>query len=236
MDYKKIYQDLVDTRLSMKIDRLNQKKSGVYFEGHHIIPKSKGGTGTSTRAKNNPNIVLLTAREHFLAHWLLWRIHRDRSSALAFHKMMSSNDNQKRNISSRGYEEARLAFSETNKGNQYGKGQKKVISVEQRMKTSLTMKGRYSGEKNYFYGKKHTQESKNKISEKAKMRTMESIPSYKGVRVLYKDGNLLAEFKSNQEISDYLKIPVSGIKNVLGGSQKTTRGYEIKYKSNITMA
>jgi hypothetical protein len=108
MNYKKIYQDLVDTRLSMKIDRLNQKKSGVYFEGHHIIPKSKGGLGTSTRAKNNPNIVLLTAREHFLAHWLLWRIHRDRSSALAFHKMMSSNDNQKRNISSRGYEEFTL--------------------------------------------------------------------------------------------------------------------------------
>ena len=98
------------------------------------------------------------------------------------------------------------------------------------------MKGRYTGEKNYFYGKKHTQESRNKISEKAKMRTMESIPSYKGVRVLYKNGNLIAEFKSNQEISDYLKCPLSGIKNVLGGSQKTTRGYEIKYKSNISMA
>jgi len=107
-------------RLDKKPERLLLKKNGEYFEGHHIIPKSKGGSGTSTRPKNNPNIVLLTSREHFLAHWLLWRIHRDRSSALAFHKMLSSNKNQNRITSSRGYEEAREAFRLTNIGNQYG--------------------------------------------------------------------------------------------------------------------
>jgi hypothetical protein len=159
MDYKKIYDDLMQSRLSIKKERYVQKKQGVYFEGHHIIPKSKGGLGTSHNGVNHPNIVFLTAREHFLAHWLLWRIYRDRSSALAFHKMMSINASQDRVKSSKGYEEARSAFSETNKGNQYGKGQVKIISEEQKRRQSDLMRGRHSGENNPFYGKKHSIET-----------------------------------------------------------------------------
>jgi hypothetical protein len=163
MNYNKIYEDLMSTRFIKKIDRIKEKKLGAYYEGHHIIPKSKGGLGYSNRPKNNSNIVLLTAREHFLAHWLLWRIYRDRSTALAFHKMMSINKLQKRAKSARGYEEARLAFSKTNKGNSYGKGQVKVISEEQKKKQSEIMKGRYIGDKNPFYGKNHTNETLEKL-------------------------------------------------------------------------
>ena len=148
MDYKKIYDNFMQDRLEKKPNRLIQKKNGDYFEGHHVLPKSKGGSGNSSRPKNNPNIVLLTAREHFLAHWLLWIIHRDRSSALAFHKMLSSNKNQNRITSSRGYEEAREAFRLTNLGNQYGKGQTRVMSEEQKKKQSDFMKGRYVGNLN----------------------------------------------------------------------------------------
>jgi len=148
MDYKKIYDNLMNDRLEKKSERLILKKEGFYFEGHHIIPKYKGGSGNSSRPKNNPNIVLLTAKEHFLAHQLLWRIYRDRPSALALHKMVSCNKNQKRIISSKDYEEARLAFRETNMGNQYGKGVKKVVSEEQKRKQSQIMKGRNTGENN----------------------------------------------------------------------------------------
>ena len=35
-----------------------------YTENHHIIPKSLGGSNDSD------NLVALTAREHFLCHWL----------------------------------------------------------------------------------------------------------------------------------------------------------------------
>jgi len=166
MNYQKIYDDLMFDRLLLKKQRHLDKKQGVYFEGHHIIPKSKGGTGNSTRALNHSNIVLLTAREHFLAHWLLWKIYRDRSSALAFHKMMSTNNYQTRSKSSRGYEEARLAFSETNKGNQYGKGVIKVISEEQKKNHSKLMKGKYTGKANPFYGKKHSEKAINKIKQR----------------------------------------------------------------------
>jgi len=148
MNYEKIYNDLMNDRLNKKPLRLKQRRNGFYFEGHHIIPKCKGGTGMSTRAKNNPNIVLLTAREHFLAHWLLWRIYGDRQMALAFHKMMSTTNNIHRVTSSRGYAEAREAFRITNMGNSYGKGVKRVVSDEQKLKQSKAMTGLMVGEKN----------------------------------------------------------------------------------------
>lgn len=125
------------SRLSAKPQRLLFKKNGDYFEGHHIIPKCKGGSGNSNRPKNNPNIVLLTAREHFLAHWLLWRIYRDRQTSLSFHKMISTNKNQNRITSSRGYQEARESFKLTNIGNQYSKGKTKIVSEEQKKKTII---------------------------------------------------------------------------------------------------
>lgn len=138
----------MQNRLEKKSERILLKKRGNYFEGHHIIPKSKGGTGNSNRPKNNQNIVLLTAREHFLAHWILWRIYQDRSTSLAFHKMLSTNNHQNRIISSRGYEEARESFRITNLGNQYSKGKTRIIGEEQKKKHSDFMKGRYVGNLN----------------------------------------------------------------------------------------
>jgi len=231
MDYQKIYDDLMSSRLLLKQERHTDKKQGGYFEGHHILPKAKGGTGTSSRGLNHPNIVLLTAREHFLAHWLLWRIHRDRSSALAFHKMMSTNNHQTRTKSSRGYEEARLAFSETNKGNQYGKGQIRVVSEEQKQRQSEVMKGRYSGIKNPFHGKTHTKETRQLIREKAVLRTSEKAPGYKGIKQVILNNTVVAEFKSSKEVAAYIGCSHSNVRHVLGGKQKAAKGYNIIYKS-----
>jgi hypothetical protein len=164
MNYNKIYDDLMFSRLLLKPQRLKEKREGKYFEGHHIIPKCKGGTGNSSRPKNNPNIVLLTAREHFLSHWLLWRIYGDRQMALAFHKMLSTTNKTKRIISSRGYEEARNAFRLTNIGNQYGLGKTRIVSEEQKKKQSEYMKGRYVGDLN----PSKRDDVKKKISDKLK--------------------------------------------------------------------
>ena len=179
----------MQSRLNEKPLRIKQKRNGFYFEGHHIIPKCKGGTGNSNRPKNNQNIVLLTAREHFLAHWLLWRMYRDRQMALAFHKMMSITKNTNRIINSKGYEEARLAFSQTNIGNQYGKNVKKIISAEQKKRQSEIMKGRYNGQKNPFYGKKHSEETLIKMrkpkSEEQKSKMSVMVKNRKKVQCLY---------------------------------------------------
>lgn len=149
MDYKKIYEDLINTRKSLQENRKLDKKQKIkYYEAHHIIPICKGGEGKTSQWRWHSNIILLTAREHFLAHWLLWRIYRDRASALGFHKMMSNTKKQNRVTNSRGYEEARIAFSESQKGNTYGRGHTKVISDEQKAKQREKMKGRFAGDNN----------------------------------------------------------------------------------------
>ena len=78
------------------------------YERHHILPRSMGGSNDSS------NIVTLTLREHFIAHWLLWKIYEkynnvmSRSAAFAFHCMCVTNS--KRITSSIGYAEARKAY------------------------------------------------------------------------------------------------------------------------------
>ena len=42
-----------------------------YTESHHVVPRSLGGPDDPT------NITKLTAREHFICHWLLTKIHRE---------------------------------------------------------------------------------------------------------------------------------------------------------------
>jgi hypothetical protein len=228
MDYNKIYNDLMFSRLLLKSERIKEKRNGSYFEGHHIIPKCKGGTGTSTRPKNNSNIVLLTAREHFLSHWLLWRIYGDRQMALAFHKMLSTTDKTKRITSSRGYEEAKEAFRTTNIGNQYGKGKTKVVTEEQKQNHSKIMKGKYVGEKNPFYNKKHTEESKEKMRQSRVGVSKDKIWNYKGKKIILKNNVIIGVFDNVKDVAKFIGCSESNVGHVLSGNQKTAKGYVIK--------
>lgn len=115
MDYKKIYDSLMLSRLALKNTRKLEKIQGKYFERHHIIPKSMGGN--KSYSISSENIVLLTAKEHYMAHYLLWSHFRNRSMALAFHKMTYSNNLlQKRKFTAKQYEAAKIAFSESQRG------------------------------------------------------------------------------------------------------------------------
>ena len=73
--------------------RLSNAPDDEYFERHHIIPRSLGGSNESD------NIVKLTAREHFIAHLLLTKMFNDAISRekmiYAFH-MMFGTDNESR--------------------------------------------------------------------------------------------------------------------------------------------
>lgn len=72
MDYKKIYQQIID-----KSRQQNRKRGdGSYYELHHIIPKCVGGKG-KRQEFDHPNLVLLTAKEHFICHKLLVEIYRN---------------------------------------------------------------------------------------------------------------------------------------------------------------
>lgn len=59
-------------------------KTQGYYEQHHVVPRSWGGLDTAD------NLVLLTAREHYIAHHLLYRAHpRDEKMALAFFMLVN---------------------------------------------------------------------------------------------------------------------------------------------------
>ena len=64
--YIKTYDQLIQ---KAKLRGLDKSKLEGYYEKHHIIPKSLGGQN------KKDNLVLLTYREHIIAHKLLIRIY-----------------------------------------------------------------------------------------------------------------------------------------------------------------
>ena len=73
MDYNKIYENLILRR--------KQTPATGYTENHHIVMRSMGGVDSLE------NLVKLTGREHWIAHLLLHKIHRNSQTAFACHMM-----------------------------------------------------------------------------------------------------------------------------------------------------
>lgn len=133
----------------------------LYLEKHHIVPKCMGGT-------NNPdNIVPLTAREHFICHWLLTKMvvdaHYSYKMKHALGRFVQSSSLQKRNTSSRHYEIARKAISDARKGRKH--------TAESREKMSISRKGKPSRNKGRTGWFKQTPEAKQRISAANKGKT-----------------------------------------------------------------
>lgn len=164
MNYQKIYDSLVQKAKSEN----RKRRKGTYYEMHHIIPCCMGGND------KKENLVLLTAREHFICHWLLVRIYPKNSKLIhAFFTMCNyRSPNQERYIpSSRTYEEAKKLFSEReisqeirdniSKGNT-GKKRTEEQLVNYRGKRDLSEETR-EGMKQRGRERRHTQEEKDKI-------------------------------------------------------------------------
>ena len=70
MDYKKIYDALMDKATEEKYERLGKHYTGeLLVERHHIQPRAHGGYDSEF------NLVPLTPREHYMAHRLLQKIY-----------------------------------------------------------------------------------------------------------------------------------------------------------------
>lgn len=95
--YTKLYYKIVN---NTKIQ--TRDKTTDYFESHHILPRCMQGKNHSG------NLVLLTAKEHFICHWLLTKMvdvpqHKMKLN-FAFVMMQRIDKNQKRIWSSGQYE------------------------------------------------------------------------------------------------------------------------------------
>jgi hypothetical protein len=211
MNYKKIYDALMRQAKA-------RPKPEEYTETHHIMPRSLGG-------ENNPeNLVALTAREHFIAHYCLWKAQEKGTEArskmaFAFHSMrMNPNGNDNRYINSRLYASHKKEFQEMNSGEnnpRYGK----IFSDETKKKMSEAQKGKtHSLEHRRKIsiankGKTFSLEARKKISESLKGRVMKeecnlkkAITSVenglitgrtKGYRLVEKTGRYVAQASIN---------------------------------------
>lgn len=152
--------ELVESKYSRWYENLIQKAQlrrtiQGYKETHHIIPRSFGGSNSKI------NLVELTAREHYIAHALLWKMKfkgvYGSKMAFAFNTFISKMTTKKRGIhhtykiSSRVYEIFRKHYSEM-------------------------LKEKYAKEGGTWVGRKHTEESKRLIGEKSKLKEFKRGP------------------------------------------------------------
>jgi len=176
MNYQKIYENLINNaKLKNRVKLKKNDKNYVYYENHHIIPKCLGGDND----KNN--LVLLTGREHYICHKLLVMIYPTNKKIIdAFHRMTYDKQGN-RNISSRDYDYAKYLKSSTPISEETkNKMKKHIFTEEHKRKLSESHKGlKYENRilpwendssLNPFFGKKHTEAAKKKMSESAKKR------------------------------------------------------------------
>jgi hypothetical protein len=144
MNYSRIYESLI-------LDAKNNPKQDPYKETHHIVPLCMGGLDDKL------NLVELTARQHYLAHWLLYKMYRTTELVHAWHSMSRIGTGQEsRNVNSHLF--------------QYCKKERSRLLSEQ-----------YSGQGNNFFGKHHSEKTKKLLSEKHKgkiYKTPEQIKSW----------------------------------------------------------
>ena len=172
MNYLKVYCNLI-----RKAE--NRTPPEGYIEKHHTFPKSIFG-------KNN-RIVVLTAREHYVAHALLEKafIKRYGLEDKRTHKMIYAHTCMKgnrdyyvnsylyecamirRSIISKGKKlsiEARKKIGDAHKGKVLSNEHIKIIRERMIGENNINYRKGLFGEKNPFYGKHHTLDQKEKWS------------------------------------------------------------------------
>lgn len=142
MDWSKIYSDLMSSRQAMA----RVKVVGDGLERHHILPKCMGGS------KDKANLVLLTYREHFIAHWLLVKMTEGKIKAkmsFALIQMCRANSQHGRSLASWRFELAKRTASQAARGeNGTFFGRVMPDSAKQKLREGML------GERNHRFGKK----------------------------------------------------------------------------------
>lgn len=108
MDYQTIYNKLIARALT------RTKDAAEYYESHHIVPRCLGGSD------DHVNLVDLTAREHFIAHLCLVKIHPGNGSLVRAAVMMACGSSRHKRSANRIYEWLRKKHSAVMKEAQGG--------------------------------------------------------------------------------------------------------------------
>lgn len=123
MNYQKIYDKLIERGRTRGLDK---NTLDYYTEKHHATPRCMGGSNDSS------NLVLLTAREHYICHLILAVLHPDipgLSCAVFFmiNNPASKDIDKKIVTNSRVFEQLRINIAESKRGETTSDKQKEVV-------------------------------------------------------------------------------------------------------------
>jgi len=159
MNYTRIYNQLVDTRVTLA----RTFTKGCGFEKHHIIPRCLGGTNAKS------NIVVFTPREHFLAHRLLARMYTGEIKRKMCYAAWTMARTKKIKVNSRMYAILKEQATANLKSQQTGV-KRGPMSEEHKQKIREASIRRYQDPEQrrltslQSSGRKHTDETKAKMS------------------------------------------------------------------------
>jgi len=229
MDYRIIYKKLTDkVRLGYR-----SKKDGVYYEAHHIKPRCFGGEGDGRNIKHS-NIVLLTPKEHYIAHLLLVAIYSDSPCMKkALWNMCQTGSDKRYKPSARIFEKIRNEYLKSIQGINgtfYGKKH----TIESLIKIGTASKGRKS-----YLGKKHSEQAKQKmansrrgkifITKETKQKISAAVSGgnhYRAIPIICtKTGKI---FGSGKELSEFTGISFSTVRRWLNGGGKPPKSFHYK--------
>lgn len=166
--YTRWYNQIIEQAKSRTIDG--------YVEKHHVIPRSLGGSNDAD------NLVCLTAREHFICHWLLTKMHLGEARGKminALYLMQGKNKYQDRYINSKVYEKLRQEYSQYISDLNTGRVQpleekaRQIAAITGRKRAPFSdewkakMSASKVGKNNNRYGATVSDETKQKMREKA---------------------------------------------------------------------
>jgi len=168
--YAKYYHLIIDNR------KLNPLKD-QYTEKHHIFPRSLGGSN------GLENLVNLSAREHFICHWLLTKMYTGTDCGKminAMYMMRGNSTYQKRyesNITARIYENLREEYSQYISKMNTGRIQppeekaKQIAAITGRTRLPFSDEWKGNLSRNHKskrgFNTSHSEETRKKMSEKA---------------------------------------------------------------------
>jgi hypothetical protein len=210
--YTRVYFQIIEKAVTSNRVRLSSSDNTyIYYEEHHIIPKSLGGSN------KKENLVLLLPREHFICHWLLTKMV---ITSVQYQKMLHAfsgmyNWKAKRSLTGRQYNTLKIH------------SKRRIQSEESNKKRSVKLKGRLSSRKGKsleeFYGNKETAEViKNKISIAQKGKPKSKYKTREGSSTSIKCTDGLLVFNSIKDMATYYNTQPYNIKKLIeSGVYKT---------------
>lgn len=218
MNYLKVYCNLIRKAEERGYTRKKAKELEIYVEGHHIFPVSIFG--------KNKRIVLLTAREHYISHALLWKScekrygknHNKTIKCLHAFWMMNVHMKSKRKVfNSTLYEKCKVNKIEDMKNNHPMKNK------ESRAKVSNKMKGRYTGRhltedikekiRTALTGRLFTEERKKNVSDAL---YKQKFNKYAKLYEFEWKGQIIKEYSTIRQLSKKYNIPKTTLLRKLG--------------------